>query len=240
MTNETDNASLIEHLQELRNRFIWVIGVFLVSLIIGFFITNKIFEFLKSEPTAIAITLNVFSPSDGIGIWMKFSFTIALFISLPYSLYQLWAYVRPGLLSHERRATIRYIPYAIAMFIFGLLFAYYLVFPMAFYFTLNITRQMGLQETYGIAQYFSFMINILLPVALLFELPIIVMFLTRIKLINAKVLKKLRKLAYLILITAAAALTPPDIISDVLVAVPLILLFEISVYLSNRIYQNNI
>jgi len=209
-------------------------------LIIGIFTTNKIFEFLKSEPPANAITLNVFSPWDAIGIWMKFSFIIALFISLPYSLYQIWAYVRPGLLSHERKATIRYIPYATVMFILGLLFAYYLVFPMAFYFTLNISRRMGLQETYGIAQYFSFMINILLPVALLFELPIIVMFLTKIKLINPKILKKIRKLAYLILITTATILTPPDFISDIIVSVPLILLFEISVLISNRIHLKQI
>jgi sec-independent protein translocase protein TatC len=93
---------------------------------------------------------------------------------------------------------------------------------------------------YGAAQYFTFMFNIIIPMSLLFELPVVVMFLTKLRILNPQRLKKMRRLAYLILIIIATMVTPPDFISDILVSVPLIGLYEVSIALSARVYRKQL
>ncbi|MCD9020627.1 twin-arginine translocase subunit TatC [Cohnella silvisoli] len=236
---EIKEATLLNHMRELRRRLLWIVIALFVSVVGGMFVTKPVILFIKSEPLIHDLALNVFSPSDAIGIWLKIGFIIGFTAALPFTMYQLWLFVRPGLHPNERRAAIRYIPYATLMFATGLVFAYYIVFPMAFTFTSGITKELGFQETYGISQYFSFLINIVFPVSLLFELPILIMFLTRLKLISPKLLGKFRKFAYLLLIIVATVITPPDLISDILVAIPLLLLFELSVLLSKIVYRKS-
>lgn len=231
-------ASLVEHLTELRKRLIWVVVVLVVAMIGGFFAAKPLLVYLMhAEPASSIITLNTFSPWDAIRLYMQFSFAIGLVVTLPFTLTQIWLFVKPGLLPNEQKATLRYIPGAVLLFLLGLSFAYFVIFPMAFYFTSTVTRSLSLTETYGAAQYFSFMFNILLPMALLFELPVVVMFLTKLHILNPARLKKLRRYAYLVLVVIATVVTPPDFISDILVAVPMILLYEISIWLSARIYK---
>jgi sec-independent protein translocase protein TatC len=151
-------------------------------------------------------------------------------------MFQLWAFVRPGLGKKEQRATLQFVPWALIMFLIGLAFSYFVVFPMAFLFTEKITFNLGLEQTYGVTQYFSFLFNILLPISLLFELPLVILFLSRIGILNPQMLRKMRKVAWFILILIGVMVTPPDFISDILVAVPLVLLYEVSVLLSRMAY----
>jgi len=231
-------ASLVEHLTELRKRLIWVVAVLVVAMIGGFFAAKPIIVYLMhTEPASSIVSLNTFSPWDAIRLYMQFSFAIGLVVTLPFALTQIWLFVKPGLHEHEQKATLRYIPGAVLLFLLGLSFAYFVIFPMAFYFTSTVTKSLSLTETYGAAQYFSFMFNILIPMALLFELPVVVMFLTKLRILNPARLKKLRRYAYLVLVVIATFVTPPDFISDILVAVPMILLYEISIMLSAKIYK---
>ncbi|GAA3403026.1 twin-arginine translocase subunit TatC [Paenibacillus hodogayensis] len=235
---QEQTASLVEHLTELRKRLIWVVVVLVVAMIGGFFVAKPILLYLMhAEPASSIISLNTFSPWDAIRLYMQFSFAIGLVVTLPFTLTQIWLFVKPGLMPHEQKATLRYIPGAVFLFLLGLSFAYFIIFPMAFYFTSSVTKSLSLTETYGAAQYFTFMFNILLPMALLFELPVVVMFLTKLRILNPIRLKKLRRYAYLILVVIATIVTPPDLISDILVAIPMILLYEISIVLSARIYK---
>jgi sec-independent protein translocase protein TatC len=151
-------------------------------------------------------------------------------------MYQLWAFVRPALGPREQKATLQFVPGALLMFLVGLAFSYFVVFPMAFLFTEKVTGNLGLEQTYGVTQYFSFLFNILLPISLLFELPLLILFLTRIGILNPMLLKKMRKVAWFILIFIGVTVTPPDVVSDMLVAIPLILLYELSVLLSRMAY----
>ena len=121
---------------------------------------------------------------------MKIAAIFSLVISVPLIFYQLWAFVKPGLRKEEQKAAIRYVPYAFLLFIVGITFGYYVVFPMTLSFTTTITQSMGLQETYGITNYLNFMFNLALPLALLFELPLVVMFLTKIRILNPSRLRK--------------------------------------------------
>ncbi|MEI7026464.1 twin-arginine translocase subunit TatC [Paenibacillus sp. y28] len=232
--------SLVEHLTELRGRIIWVLVVFVLAMIGGLIVADPVLNFLKNQEPARSISWNAFSPWDAIGIYMQVSMVIALAVCLPVILYHFWAFVRPGLRENEQKATLKYIPFAALLFLIGLAFSYFIVFPMAFEFTLMVTHNLQLTETYGITQYFTFMFNILLPISLLFELPIVVMFLTRIRILNPLRLRKMRRYAYVILVIVATVVTPPDLISDILVAIPLILLYELSVLLSTLVYRKQL
>lgn len=235
-----DEMVLLEHLGELRKRMIGVLLMFVISLAAGLFLAEPVLSYLKSVPPATGISLNAFSPWDSINIYLQVAFVFAVAFSLPFTLYQLWAFVKPGLRMEEQKATLKYIPGAAILFVAGLSFAYFVVFPMAFNFTSMVTKRLELTETYGISQYFSFMFNILIPLSLLFELPVVVMFLTKIRVLNPKRLQKMRRYAYLLLVIVATLVTPPDFISDILVAVPLILLYEISVLLSRLVYRKQL
>lgn len=231
---------LTEHLGELRKRIIYVLIVLVAGLIGGLFAADPAYRYLTSREPANDLALHAFSLWDGIGIYMKFAVVIALIPAIPYAAYQLWSFVKPALRVNEQRATLKYIPFALIMFLLGLAFSYFVVFPLAFQFTRHVTAQLNLEETYGMTQYFSFMFNIVIPIALLFELPLVIMFLTAIRLVNPVRLRKMRRLAYFVLILIGTMVTPPDFISDILVAVPLIALYEISVYLSGTVYRKQL
>lgn len=237
---EQESMALVEHLTELRKRILAVLVVLVITLIAGLFGATYILDYIRSVPPANEIPWNAFSLWDGIRLYMQLAFVLSLVVTIPFTMYQLWAFVKPGLKEHEQKAALRFIPFSLLLFAVGMAFAYGVVFQMAVYFTSKVNRSMGLIETYGISQYFSFMFNIVIPVALLFELPIVVMFLTQLRILNPKRLQKMRRVAYLLLVIVGTMITPPDFISDLLVAIPLILLYEFSVLLSARIYRKQL
>lgn len=233
-----NSMTLVGHLQELRKRIIWVLIVLFISLIVGFIYAESLIEYFKNSPAAADIEWNVFRLQDAILIYMKFAFLIGLTITLPFALYQVWRFVAPGLTKKEKRATIWFIPSAFFLFLIGISFAYFITFPMIVKFLNEISVQLGTQQVYGLYEYFNLMFTLVVPFGLLFELPVIVVFLTRLGILTPKLLIKFRKIAYLILVIIAAAITPPDFISQILVAIPLILLYEFSIWLS-KIASNN-
>ncbi|SFJ43680.1 sec-independent protein translocase protein TatC [Paenibacillus sp. UNC496MF] len=232
--------TLFDHIGELRRRIIFVLVFLVAGMILGLFLADPVYNYLVSQDPVKGMKLNAFSLWDGIGLYMKFALVIALVFALPASAYQLWAFVKPALGRREQRATLLFVPFVLLMFLVGLAFSYYVVFPMAFNFTTDVAKHLNLEETYGVIQYFSFLFNILIPISLLFELPIVIMFLTKLRILNPMRLKKMRKLAYFVLIIVGVVVTPPDFISDSLVAAPLILLYEISVMLSSIVYKKQL
>ncbi|GGI46290.1 Sec-independent protein translocase protein TatCy [Paenibacillus marchantiophytorum] len=237
-TNE--EMSLVEHLGELRKRIMWILVVLVIGMIGGLISAKPIIKYIKNIPPADTISWNVFSPWDALRLYMNFGLAVGLLITLPVILYHIWAFVKPGLREVEQKASIVYIPYAFLLFLVGLSFGYWVVFPMAFYFTSSISRSLDINEMYGAAQYFTFMFNIILPLAVVFEMPIVVMFLTKIRLLNPKRLHKFRRYAYMLLVILATVITPPDAISAILVSLPLIVLYEFSVFMSGFIYRKQL
>ncbi|NOU73904.1 twin-arginine translocase subunit TatC [Paenibacillus sp. LMG 31458] len=237
-TNE--EMSLVEHLGELRKRIMWVLVVLVIGMVGGLICAKPIIRYLKNIPPADSISWNVFSPWDALRLYMNFGLAVGILITLPVILYHIWAFVKPGLRETEQKASIIYIPYAFLLFLGGLSFGYWVVFPMAFYFTSSISRSLEITEMYGAAQYFTFMFNIILPLAIVFEMPIVVMFLTKIRLLNPKRLHKFRRYAYMLLVILSTVITPPDAISAILVALPLIVLYEFSVFMSGFIYRKQL
>jgi len=232
--------TLTEHLAELRKRILLVLLVTVITMAAGLFIAPRILVYLKSVPPASAIAWNVFSPWDGLRIYMSIALAFSLAVTLPFALYQLWKFVTVGLKTNEQDAALKYIPFTIVCFAAGFSFAYFIVFPMSFRFTTGIAQSLQFTETYGISQYFGFMFNIVIPLAVAFELPVVVMFLTKIGILNPKRLHSMRRYAYLTLVIVASLISPPELLSHLMVAVPLIGLYEFSVWLSGMVYRKQL
>ncbi|WNR42104.1 twin-arginine translocase subunit TatC [Paenibacillus roseipurpureus] len=219
----------ILHLTEVRKRLLIVLAWFIVTVSLGFYFSSDILLYLKSQPLIGEIRWNVFSFTDGLMIYVKCAFLFAALFTLPVILYQVWAFVRPGLTETESRNALPYIPVAFALFIIGVSFSYWVVFPMMVRFMMRMNHRIGAVETYGIDRYFAFLFQIVVPMAIAFELPVVLLFLTKIGLLTPEILSKSRKYAYLALTITGSCISPPDMISHLSVTVPLILLFELSV-----------
>lgn len=220
---------------ELRKRLFFTVFVLAGLFLACFFAMGMVIPFIIQHSPAKDITLNTFAPFDGIGVYMQFAGMFTLILGLPFILIQIWKFVAPALEKSERRTALRYIPFASFCLIVGFVFAYFVVFPTAFYFSNSVTLGLGLKPMYGVNEFFRYMGNILLAISLLFELPVVVMFLTAIRVLSPAILRKIRKVAYVVLTVIATMITPPDVVSDLLVLVPLLLLFESSIWLSARV-----
>ncbi|MBP1992335.1 twin-arginine translocase subunit TatC [Paenibacillus eucommiae] len=224
----------IFHLTEVRKRVLIVAGWFIATACVGLYVSPHILRYIKNQPAAGVVEWNVFSFTDGLLIYMKCAFLFALLFTVPVLLYQLWAFVRPGLTEEEAKSTLPYIPIAFALFLSGLSFSYLVVFPMMLRFMKKMNHTIGAVETYGIDRYFSFLFDIVFPMAVAFELPVVLLFLTKIGLLTPERLKMTRKYAYVGLAVVGSCISPPDILSHLSVTIPLILLFEISVFFSGK------
>ncbi len=233
----SDNNTTIDHLKELRKRLLWILLVFVLSLLSGFLMAEPVLQYMKSAQLARSIEWNVFAIGDAFHVYLKISFVIALTVATPFAMYQVWRFISPGLSRIEQRVTLLYIPFVSFFFLTGILFSYFFIFPAVFQFMTSFSERIGAQEVYGINQYFSFMFRLILPIGIVFELPLIVMFLTHLNLLTPFKLKKARKYAYIFLLILAAMITPPDIVSHVLVTTPLILLYEISIFCSDIVFS---
>lgn len=234
------NMTYIGHLTELLRRLLKVLIFFVLALIAVFFFASPILEWLKQDPAAQRIDWHAFHLTDAIRVYIQIAFVGAVAVTFPFLLYQLWRFVAPGLEEKERKGVLVFLPFALLLFVLGILFAYLVLWPMVVGFLLMMADQVGANHLIGIAQYFSFLFNLLLPFGLIFELPLVVMFLTYIGIINPTTLKKTRKISYFALVVLATCITPPDLISDLLVSVPLILLFEISLFFSRLVYRKRL
>lgn len=236
MSKHDDEMPLVGHLTELRNRIIWTAIFFILSFIIGFAFAQPVVKWLQPKD----LENYAFSLTDAVMVYLKVAFILSLVLTFPFLLYQVWAFVKPGLKENEQRIALRFIPIATLLFVFGLLFGYFLLFPMMIQFMITLSESLGITMMLGINQYFEFMFNVLLPIAIIFEMPIVVMFLTRLRILNPKRLQKMRRIAYFILIVIAVVITPSDFVSDMIVSIPLILLYEISVWISAIVYRKQL
>ncbi|WP_339324000.1 twin-arginine translocase subunit TatC [Paenibacillus sp. FSL W8-0194] len=222
----------VTHLTELRKRLIWVMLFFIVTLAAGLYVSPRVLMYIKNRPAAADIEWNVFSLTDGMFIYMKCGFLVAVFFTVPLALYHIWAFVRPGLTNDEAKKTFWFVPLAFVLFMIGIAFSFYVAFPMMVSFLSKMNQTVGAIETYGMDRYFSLMFSLVFPLALAFEMPAVVLFLTRLGILGPSQLKKARKYVYLALAVIGSMISPPDFVSHLSVTIPLILLFELSILVS--------
>jgi len=228
---------IMNHLVELRKRIIIVAVFFIICMGVGFYLSPKLMNYIKRQPIASEVEWNVFSFTDGLFIYMKCALLFALIFTIPLLLHQAWKFAEPGLTGREARGVKQFIPISFLLFIGGIAFSYYVVFPMMLRFMTEMNQSIGANETYGLQQFFTFLFNIIIPIAAAFEMPIIVLFFTKIGMLTPELLKKGRKYIYLLLAVIGGMISPPDFISHLSVLIPLIILFECSIICSKVYLQ---
>jgi len=235
--SEQTNMTLVEHIIELRKRVMSILILFVVSMLAGLLSAKYVINFLMGQPVAEPIKWVVIHLTDALKVYFQFSIALALVITFPFALYHIWAFVRPGLTDKEQRITLSYIPGAIFLMLLGLAFGYFWLFPFVVTFMTGLATDLGAEEMYGMVQYFNFLFTIVIPFGFLFQLPILMLFLTRLGITTPNFLRKIRKFAYFGLFIVAAIITPPDIFSHLFVTLPLFILYEFSIWLSTITYR---
>jgi sec-independent protein translocase protein TatC len=233
---ESKDGQLIEHLEELRNRIIKTAVAFVVSLVIAFLFVQDIYNWLVKDLDG---KLTILGPSDILWVYMTLSAVFALAATIPVAAYQTWQFVAPALTKEERKVTLSFIPGLFILFLIGISFGYFVLFPIVLSFLTNLSAGQ-FEMMFTAEKYFRFMVSLSLPFGFLFEMPLVVMFLTRLGVLNPMRLAKARKLSYFSLVVLSILITPPDFISDVLVIVPLLLLYELSVTISKVVYKKRL
>ena len=240
---ENSKAPLLEHLIELRNRLIYSVVALLIAFGVCYMFAEDIFGSLV-EPLAKVLghdkRLIYTGLTEAFFTYVKVSFYAALFISFPIIASQLYMFVAPGLYRNERKA---FMPFLIAtpfLFVLGAALAYYFVFPLAWGFfagfqTTGSETNMAIELEAKVDQYLSLVLALIFAFGLAFQLPVALSLLVRAGLVSAEALAKKRRFAIVIVFLAAAVMTPPDLISQCSLAVPLLILYEISIFIARRI-----
>ncbi len=230
-------GTFLSHLLELRNRvFYAVIAVGVVFLALVPF-SNQVYS-LFAKPLlevlpkgASMIATDVASPFL---TPIRLTLAVAVVIAVPYLLYQIWAFVAPGLYRHERRLALPLLVSSVVLFYAGMAFAYFVVFPIAFGFFAHNTPE-GVVMMTDIKSYLDFVFSMFFAFGIAFEVPVAVVILAYMGIVDPEVLAQKRAYAVLWAFIVAAVLTPPDVFSQVLLAVPMILLFEIGLFVARRV-----
>lgn len=223
--------TIVEHLIELRKRIIYVLIFLSLSFCLSFIWAGNLYQFLTSQ---FDQKLVVLGPNDILWIYMSLAGLMAFGVSLPFLTYQIWAYIAPALTKKERKLVWLYVPSVFICFLAGLAFGFFVVSPNLLQVLLSLGD--GLFETTMTAQnYMAFVLHTTLPLAVLFELPVMIAFLTSLGLVTSSWLKKYRRYAYFTLIVLAVVLTPADLFSDLMLSIPLLLIYEVSIIVSRTI-----
>jgi sec-independent protein translocase protein TatC len=225
---------LTAHLQELRKRLILSFIAVGAGFVFCYAFAESIFNILaapliKMMPTGGSLIF--ISVAEAFFTYMKVAFIAGLILTSPFVLYQIWAFVAPGLYQKEKKYVVPFVLGGSVFFALGVLFGYFVALPVGFRFLLGYATDF-IKPMPSMKEYLSFSIKFLLAFGLVFEFPVVLVLLARIGVVDAKTLARQRKYAILLIFIFAAVMTPPDLISQVLMALPLMGLYELSILLS--------
>lgn len=233
MSSNNESMPFLDHLEELRWRLIKSIASVLIGAVISFYFIDQIIEFLVQPTEALknSMDLQVLKVQ---GMFM-IKWSIALFggiiISIPVLTFQIWKFVAPGLYIDEKKYIIPLIIFTFLSFLCGLIFAYMIVIPFSLSFFTSVGFE-GIQNNFSINYYFSFITWLMIGSGLIFELPVIVFILSVIGLLTPAFMRHYRRYAIVIILVLSAFITPPDPVSLVLMSIPLLVLYEVSIGVS--------
>jgi sec-independent protein translocase protein TatC len=229
MTDE--KLPLTQHLEELRRRLIICMIAVGIGFAASYAFAQRLFLLLARPLSDLLPEGNTFiftGITEGFFTYLKLAFFAGIFLAMPVILHQTWCFVAPGLYASEKKYVLPFVLLSTMFFIVGVLFGYYAVLPLAFNFFIGYNNEY-IRMLPAMREYLSFSCKFLLAFGLVFELPIFILFLAKLGVVNEQQLRKNRKFVILIIFVVAAILTPPDVVSQVLMAVPLLVLYEISI-----------
>ena len=232
------NMTMMQHFAELRRRILWIIAVFMGALVLGWYVSPMVQTFLTA-PLIKAWDGGMLLYSgltDGLMIRLSLAATIALMVAIPVALWHLWAFVAPGLHRAERRFIWPCMVLSPVLFAAGVAFAFYVLFPFVFGFFIDLNESAPVPAVLMPAarEYLSFTIGMLKVFGCAFQLPLILVMLNRIGFLPRARVVAMRRYALVFIVIAAAVLTPPDVVSQVLLALPMWALFEMSLLFMRR------
>ena len=228
---EDEKMPFTRHLEELRKRIVVCSIAIGIGFIISYGFKEKIFHYLTIPLISVmqADDKLIFTGlPEAFFTYLKVSLLSGLMLAAPVLLYQFWIFVAPGLYDKERKLLIPIVFLSSFFFIGGALFGYFIVFPFGFKFFLGFASE-TIKALPSMREYLSFSSKLLLAFGLVFELPLVITFLARLGIVTVEFLKKNRKYALLLFFVFAAILTPPDVVTQIMMAFPLMLLYEISI-----------
>jgi sec-independent protein translocase protein TatC len=226
---ELNEMGFLDHLEELRTALISSIVAWLGASIVLWFISGRTLDFLLNGIPVDHLYFN--APTEAFMIRLKLSFILGFLVAFPYILFRVWSFVSPGLFSRERRFVFPLVFSSTALFYVGVVFAYWVLLPIVLGFLVRFGTEI-LMPLLSVGKYFGFVARLCFAFGVVFQLPLVIVFLTSIGAISAKALMRKWRWAILVIFVAAAILTPPDPASQLLMALPLVALFLISVLLS--------
>jgi len=234
MPEVEEKQPFLSHLEELRKRLIYAAIAVGIGFVISYIFSEDLFKILISP-------LKAQMPGEDRLIFtnlpemffahIKTAFITSILLTSPIIFYQIWMFIAPGLYQKERRYVIPFVLSSTILFVGGALFGYLIVFPFGFKFFLGYANEY-IQALPSVKQYFSFSIKLLFAFGVVFELPVVIYFLSRMGVVSVDFLKKNRKYAILLTFALAAILTPPDVVTQCMMAGPLIVLYEVGIIIA--------
>lgn len=226
-----EKSPFTSHLDELRKRIIICIVAVAVGFFGSYFFAEQIFDILikplqaELPPDSMFIFTGL---PEAFFVYLKLSLFGGILLASPVLLWEVWCFVAPGLYDQEKKYVYPFVIFSTVLFATGVSFGYFVVFPIAFKFFMGYSSEI-IKPLPSIKEYLNFSCKLLFAFGVVFELPLFTLFLAKIGLVNEKMLRSKRKFAILGIFAVAAILTPPDVVSQILMAIPLLVLYEISI-----------
>jgi sec-independent protein translocase protein TatC len=229
--DEQEKIPFTEHLEELRKRLIVCFIAVGVGFVLSYGFKEKLFEILTRPLIRVMQTgdkLIFTGLPEAFFTYLKVAFLSGIILAAPVIFYEFWMFVAPGLYDKEKRLMVPVVVLSTVFFVGGAFFGYFIVFPFGFKFFLGFASE-TIRPLPSMREYLGFASKLLLAFGIVFELPLIITFLAKLGMVSVSFLKKNRKYAILLFFVGAAILTPPDVVTQIMMALPLILLYEISI-----------
>jgi sec-independent protein translocase protein TatC len=226
LNTDEKNMSFLDHLEELRSRLFVILGTMGCCFLALYPFAERLLIILRKP---MQEQLYMVTPTEAFVVYLKLSLFGAIVVSLPMTLYQLWAFIAPGLYVKEKRYAAPFVIFGMIFFGIGGVFAYTVILPFGLKFLLGYGGQL-IKPIISVTNYISFVTTTILVFGVVFELPLIIVFLARMGIVTPDMLRKNRKYAILGAFIVGAILTPPDVFSQILLSVPLVILYEVSIW----------
>ena len=230
-SHEMGSMPLTGHLKELRNRIFVCLGFFFAAFLLGMNRAPAFVQFLLKMGEENKYRFIYISPQELLLEYVSVAVVFAVILSLPVLLYEIWAFLCPGLTPTERVMILLAMVFGLLFAFLGILFAYKVLLPFMLYFLYSLGAESGIEASVSVQNYISFLMTIFIIFAVIFELPVVTVTLTRLGILKVDWMKRFRKFVIILIFFIAAIITPPDVVSQVMVAVPMVLLYEMSIVL---------